>query len=246
LTADQLYALQVEWATEFVGTHGLPIISAAALVGNVTWENHAEPVTVGKKDHGSDGGFQWRLDRLDGPNGLKAWCKANDYAWNTIKGQAAFFCVECQRWPYSVLWSDLIRGTKKLETLVANVMEIYERPDPAVAHLDDRIIAAQTFLKRWSPGPSIGEIITAPVQPSAPIVIGDFQMNPALIQTLISVGVPLLETIIKAVLSAHGIAPTTPQAPQPIHVTAAPAQAPIDIDALVQKLVAGLTAALPK
>lgn len=42
----------------------LPKISAAAVCGNGGVENRMKPVTLGQKDHGSDGLLQWRLSRL--------------------------------------------------------------------------------------------------------------------------------------------------------------------------------------
>jgi hypothetical protein len=62
--------------------------SAAAIGGNATQENLCQPVTLGAKDHGSDGVLQWRAERLDGLDGLKAWCGAQGLAWDTLRAQA--------------------------------------------------------------------------------------------------------------------------------------------------------------
>ena len=64
-----------------LGLAGLPLKSACAVTGNATQENLVKPVTEGPKDHGSDGTLQWRLDRLDGPHGLKGWSEAQGLDW---------------------------------------------------------------------------------------------------------------------------------------------------------------------
>lgn len=214
----------------------MPIISACAAVGNCTEENKALPVTTGAKDHGSDGGFQWRLGRLDGPEGLKPWCAAQGIPWYTIKSQAAFFVWEVKN-KYPNLWRDLHEGVKKLETLTANIMVEYEIPNMALAHLDQRITAARNFMARWAPQPDI----TAPV----PAPTGVWQVDPVLIQTLIQIGAPLIEAIIKAVLNAHGVG-VTPGMPVTIHPPVASQQTvlpPFNPEELVSKIVEALTKA---
>lgn len=115
---------------------GWPRRSAFAVVGNATQESRVAPVTVGRKDHGSDGMFQWRLDRLDGPRGLKAWAQGHGLAWDTIKAQAWFFMWEMQV-DYAALYAELLEGKKSLATMTANICRVYERP--AAAEYTERV-----------------------------------------------------------------------------------------------------------
>lgn len=125
---------------------GLPLVSASAIAGNASQENLVRPVTTGPKDHGSDGVLQWRLDRLDGPRGLKGWSESLGLDWQTLKTQAAFTLWELGNDPrYAVLLKDLHDGKKKIETLTANFCWIYERPNKAHAHLDKRISHARSI-----------------------------------------------------------------------------------------------------
>jgi hypothetical protein len=124
---------------------GLSLIGACAVTGNASQENLVKPVTTGTKDHGSDGVLQWRLDRLDGPRGLKGWSAALGLPWDTLKTQAAFTLWELSNDPrYFTLLKDLRDGKKKIETLVANFCWVYERPNKALAHLDKRISHAKS------------------------------------------------------------------------------------------------------
>jgi len=137
--------LTVGWPT--LDLPGLPRASVAAIVGNATQENQCRSTTEGAKDHGSDGLFQWRLDRL---TIMQAWCNANFKAgWQAIEPQAAFFCFECKR-DCLGLWDDLVAGVKTLDTLTANICDEYERPSVAGRVLDTRIGYAAAFMKAWT------------------------------------------------------------------------------------------------
>lgn len=114
-----------------------PKKSAAAVCGNGGVENRMRPVTTGRKDHGSDGLLQWRLDRLDE---LK---RKFPETWNTLEAQCKFFKIECKR-DYPELWSQLLNpGTRSTANLTANICKFYERPNMAVANLDQRIAFAE-------------------------------------------------------------------------------------------------------
>ena len=232
------YARQSEWGSNLIAG-GLPAISVCAAVGNCSEENRAEAVTKGVKDHGSDGGFQWRLTRLDGPEGLKPWCAAQGMPWYTIASQAKFFLWEC-RTKYPDLWRDLVEGVKKIETLTANIMAEYEMPAAQYAALDVRIGYALGFRTRWIKGPVV---ITEPPpipMPQFPSQ-GGFYVDPALIGMIIQIGAPILESIVKAILSAHGIIPGQAIT---IHPPVAPGSAPqFNPDDLVQKIITALTQA---
>lgn len=156
-------ALVVGWPE--LGLPGLPRSSVAAIVGNATQENQARSTTEGAKDHGSDGLFQWRLDRLAN---LKAFAAEHfEGAWDTIRAQAAFFAYECKR-DYPGLMSDLVAGTKSVATLTANICDIFERPAAASAMLDKRIGYATDFLKAWAGEPAPPAVITSPTPTSPP------------------------------------------------------------------------------
>ncbi len=116
---------------------GFPERSAIAAVANGTQENLCRPVTIGQKDHNSDGIFQWRLERL-GPEtiqgSLKGWAAANGQPWDTIRTQAAFFMWELKNGDegksireYAALYGELLAGVKPLATLVTNINRAYER-----------------------------------------------------------------------------------------------------------------------
>lgn len=122
----------------------LPLLSACAAVGNATQENLCRPLTPGEKDHGSDGLFQWRLERL---RAMQSWTYNHFSTWQTIEAQAAFFVYELQT-QYPALYSELMAGLKPIETLTANICNAYERPAPAAAALDNRIAAARSTYDR--------------------------------------------------------------------------------------------------
>ena len=133
-----------------LGLKGISFVGACAITGNASVENQVKAVTTGPKDNGSDGTLQWRLDRLDGPFGLKAWTRQNGLRWDTLEGQAAFTLYELENGErpgdtrYWGLLRDLRSGTKSIETLVANFCWIYERPNRQLAHLDLRIRHARS------------------------------------------------------------------------------------------------------
>ena len=150
---------------------GMPLVSACAWTGNASQENLVRPVTIGPKDHGSDGVLQWRLDRLDGPRGLKGWSAALGMDWKTLKTQAAFTLWELYNDPrYITLAKDLLEGKKKIETLTANICWIYERPNKAAAHLDKRISHAKSVYLIMSK--ELGVSLPAKIGAGAAVVVG--------------------------------------------------------------------------
>jgi hypothetical protein len=162
---------------------GLPEVSAAAAVGNATQENACRSVTTGVKDHGSDGLFQWRLDRL---TKMQEFGNQHFGGWQSIEAQAAFFSYECKGW-YKPLWSDLVTGTKSLATLTANICDQYERPDPAAANIDGRIKYASDFMVAWKPelhqGP-LTPVIQPPIITPPPPVAPPVQIGPNVVDAI--------------------------------------------------------------
>jgi Phage tail lysozyme len=182
-----------------LGLPGLPMRSAAAIGGNGTQENLCQPVTLGAKDHGSDGVLQWRLDRLDGPDGLHAWCAANGLPWDTLACQALFTLHELTQPQYAVLAADLRAGAKSLETLTLNFCDAYERPSAEGRVPDLRIKYAHdclTILMRdAAPGPFPVPLPSPPPPQAAPI--GACTMPIELILQLVA---PLAESLVTGLL----------------------------------------------
>ena len=112
-----------------LGLPGLPLVSACASAGNATQENLCQPLTTGPKDHGSDGLFQWREERL---TALQSWGDRKFGSWKSIKAQAAFHLYELKFGDaggekYDALYADLLAGKKSLATLTTNINRAYER-----------------------------------------------------------------------------------------------------------------------
>jgi hypothetical protein len=166
------------------GPGPLPLPSACAVGGNGWQENLLRPLTLGAKDHGSDGVMQWRLSRLTELERLPNW--------NTLQVQAQFFKTECQR-DYPRLWTDLVAGKKSLETLTANVMVQYERPNLAAAALDRRITYAHALLDHMD---ALPKVVPAP-SPAAPNIAAA-SVGGALVALA-----PLLQYLLKDVQPSH-------------------------------------------
>jgi hypothetical protein len=140
-----------------------PAVSAAAATGNAGQENLFRPVTLGVKDHGSDGLWQWRLDRLTGVNGLQPWCARMGYDWRLMESQVLFMKWEMQNF-YADLWAQMTGpGSRTLENLTANFMDRYEVPAPAYAALDKRIMYATQVYVLLAP------VTPVPAAPAAPV-----------------------------------------------------------------------------
>lgn len=148
---------------------GFPLVSACAVTGNYSQENLVQPVTTGVKDHGSDGAGQWRLDRLEGPHGLKGWAEFHGLDWKRLDTQAWFTIWELENDArYAGLLKGLREGRKKIETLTANFCWLYERPAQSAAHLEKRISHAKSVYQVMSREQSSAGAATA----SATVVIG--------------------------------------------------------------------------
>ena len=187
----ELEKRQLEFCDELLKTY--PRISAAAIGGNATEENRCLPITRGPKDHGSDGSLQWREGRLVE---LQTWPH-----WDTLPVQAQFAIHECQR-DYPELHKQLLDpGTRTLENLTANFMEVFERPAPATNRLDLRIKYAHdifNLLEKSAP------IVQAPITP-----IPEVQTVPiaAIVQILVQLA-PAIEAVVAGIVGgvakAHG------------------------------------------
>lgn len=222
----------------------LPMRSCAAIGGNGTQESLCQPVTLGPKDHGSDGVLQWRLERLNGPDGLITWCHNQEIPWDTLRSQALFTLHELMDQKYAVLLADLKVGTKSLETLTLNFCDAFERPSAAGRRETDRIRYAHdclAIMMRDVPGP-FPVPIPSPSAPTPPI--GDLQMP---IELIIQLVAPLAESLVAGLLKgalAHaqqtGTLPRVP-APGPLPGPSA-SLPPIDFAKLAQLIAAELAA----
>jgi hypothetical protein len=232
-----------------LASFGLSKTGIAAAIGNGSQENKCQPVTTGALDHGSDGVFQWRLDRLTGPNGLQGWAQANGLDWKTIDTQARFFAWECQNY-YPVLWRELQSGIKPLATLVLNFCDDYEKPSWEGRVPDTRIKYAQDFYNaafgKPAPAPAPTPPTPAPILPAcqkpapapAPASTGTTQMEALILQFLPIV----VEAILKGVLAAHGVTPAASSgvSPAPAPAPAASNSPAFDVAALAQEIVSAL------
>jgi hypothetical protein len=225
---------QAEWCGYFMPA--FPMRSAAVIGGNATQESLCQPVTVGAKDHGSDGTLQWRLERLDGPDGLKAWCAASGLAWDTLKGQALFTMHELLQPQYTALLADLRAGTKSLETLTLNFCDAFERPSAAGREADKRIAyshACLSIMMRDLPP----VLHPAPGVPTMPTSI-----EMAVLEQLAKAFAPMIESavagLIKGWITHVPGASVTPSG----MITIDPAALEKMIEAAIAKLQAGKTA----
>ena len=219
---------------------GISPVGAAAAVGNATQENSCRSVTTGAKDHGSDGLFQWRLDRL---TNMQAFGVKWFGAWDSIEAQAAFFSFECKG-DYPALWNDLVVGSKALATLTLNICDQYERPSAAGRVPDQRIGYATTFYAKWVPLPPLPAAPTpapAPVTPSLP-PSGALLMDPAILAQLAPLIEALAAGLFRALLAQLSAAPGAASAGAPAAAVppVAPA-APLDLGSLVSALAPLLT-----
>jgi hypothetical protein len=122
-----------------LGLKGLSQIGAAAVTGNAVAESGVRPLTIGPKDHGSDGILQWRLDRLDR---LKSWAGENGFkSWASFEAQAAFTLYELNA-DYPELAAALREGSKPLSSLTLDFADIFERPSISGRVPEKRVKAA--------------------------------------------------------------------------------------------------------
>lgn len=145
----------------------LPLISACAVAGNGWQENLMEPVTRGRKDHGSDGLLQWRLDRLYALQRLKDW--------DTLPVQCRFFKDECKV-QYPQLWAQLVDpGKRTLENLTANICMVYERPSVAGRVMDKRIAYARRVME-YNKADAMPEVLKPIVETPGASLVGFIAM----------------------------------------------------------------------
>lgn len=149
-----------------LGLKPVSAVGAYAIAGNGSVENHMLPVTTGRKDHGSDAVLQWRLDRLNGPRGLKGWAAERGLPWDTLKTQAAFTLWELLQPRYKQLLADLREGKKSVDELTADFCWEFERPSRDAANLALRQRHARSVQKIMADEaipPALDPVVNAPV-----------------------------------------------------------------------------------
>lgn len=165
-----------------LGLAGWSARGAAAACGNGTQENLCRPVTVGAKDHGSDGIMQWRLSRL---TNMQNFGVKNFGRWDTLEAQAAFLMHEMKT-DYMKLYADLVAGKATIDDLTADICWQFERPAKNAANMSGRVMYAKDSyaLLAGVKSPSV------PIAKSAP-------------KTAAAVGVTAAVTGVTAAASSH-------------------------------------------
>lgn len=137
----------------------LPLISAVAAAANAWQENKMQPVTLGQKDHGSDGLWQWRLDRLDLLQRIPNW--------NTIPAQVKYFKSECKA-KFPSLWAQLVNPQgRTLANLTLNICDLYEKPSAAGRVPQARIKFANKIMAMYDTTKPTGSVVVPPDVPLA-------------------------------------------------------------------------------
>jgi hypothetical protein len=135
---------------------GLSVKGAAAVTGNATQESLVTPVTVGKKDHGSDGILQWRLDRL---TNLQQFGTEHFGDWKSLEAQAAFTLHELTN-DYKVLYQELRAGVKSVTTMTFNFNNVFERSADTEELKNKRAKYAEDVLALLGDRPSLAPATT--------------------------------------------------------------------------------------
>lgn len=219
MTARQQQAMEV-----FV-REGLAVTGAAAVAGALTGESGADldsTVVRVHADHDSGGIAEWRLDRK---TKMVSFVTALGKLSNDLEGQCLFVLNELSNDPrYATLYAELKRGTRPgkdtaglITTMCWNFTEQYERPDMAVAHMND--IRVPQALKVYNAYVAAAHKTVPPVAQGG-VVVGTAAGGGA----IATAGqVPPLATILMAAVSlisylVSAIKIKTPPVPLPIPV----------------------------
>lgn len=138
-----------------------PLVSCAAIVGSLTGEsgtnlnstvNRAHPDASGGRtgDDRSGGIAEW-LNQTPG-RGRKAdmiaFAAAHGKPADDLEIQCLFVMHELEEQQYAGLDADLLAGVKSIKNLTWNFTKFFERPNMAVAHMDDlRVPQAEKVLR---------------------------------------------------------------------------------------------------
>ena len=130
MTARQQAAMAV-----FVGKGYAPT-GAAAITGGITGESGVDlnsTVNRVNADHGSGGAAEWRLSRK---TNMIAFVRAMGKPETDLESQCLFIINELEQ-DYASLNAELRAGVKPIAVMCYNFVNVYERPNMSVAHMDD-------------------------------------------------------------------------------------------------------------
>jgi hypothetical protein len=179
---------------EFVAA-GYSKEGAAALVGNASQESGVNLVSgyQARTDHGSQGIFQWRLDRLDN---LIRFCAERSLHSGTLAAQVKFAIYELVK-DYPQLDAELRRGGD-LPELTAAVCWQYERPARSSAALDRRIKYARQILSgaKLQINAKAGSVVAA--TSAAGSVLSYLQQGPGVGTLLFVIAAVVIGTVVAA------------------------------------------------
>ena len=126
---------QQEAMAVFVGKGYAPP-GAAAITGGITGESGVDlDATVLRlhADHGSGGIAEWRLSRK---TNMIAFVRAMGKPETDLGAQCLFIINELEQ-DYAALNAELRAGVKPIAVMTYNFVNVFERPNMAVAHMDD-------------------------------------------------------------------------------------------------------------
>ena len=126
---------QQEAMVVFVGK-GYAAPGAAAIVGAISGESGINLDTTVNRvnaDHGSGGAAEWRLERK---TNMIAFVRSMGKPETDLGAQCLFIINELEQ-DYAALNAELRAGVKPIASMCYNFVKVYERPNMAVAHMDD-------------------------------------------------------------------------------------------------------------
>jgi hypothetical protein len=245
-------AVQVTAAQYLIG-RALPIEGAIAIACVLYCESKLNPGSQGTQSSERGGELNpkgaFGIASWNGPRQghLAKFAKARGMDVNLLTTQLYFVLNECAN-SYPLSWA-AIRSANPAETIIATFVADYENPLDHQAEIDRaRVFAAPLRAALHAqPGPiGLPPVTPDPVPwtlpPITPLPQGPTQMpTEALLALIIQIGAPIIQSIVSAVLHAHGIKPQG--APPPV-VVAPPVQ-PAQIDpAALEQMIAAILAKL--
>lgn len=188
MTARQQTALGYFIAGGFADT------GSAAVVGAISGEsgvNLDSTVFRVHADHDSGGIAEWRLDRK---TAMIAFCQARGKLSDDLEAQCQFLMHELETDPqYVILCQELKDGKKSIETMCWNFVKIYERPNMALAHMDDiRVPQAKAVYNRYKATKSANGAVIAGAGSAMGSIVSYLQHGPGIWSLLLIVAACLL------------------------------------------------------
>lgn len=180
---------------------------AAALVGNASQESGVNLVSGYRQntDHGSQGIFQWRLDRLNGPNGLIAYCDQHQLHSGTLAAQVKFAIHELGT-QYEALDERLRKGGD-IAALTEEVCWKYERPARQYANVANRVKQAKLVYNAAAAETNAkgGAVVSA--GSAAGAILTYLGQGPGIYTLLFTIAAVAIGIVVSAVLGPRKAAP---------------------------------------